>query len=285
MCGVALDGSPAHAGIAPPSCARPAASRRLPRARGDRPQVLPRAQRRGEAPPRTRGSPRDGLGKRHPVAGSPAHAGIAPGRARPRAPGPRLPRARGDRPSTPYSSRPRKLAPPRTRGSPRHLPPVRHADAGSPAHAGIAPRRPGRSRRRARLPRARGDRPFSPSLTASQSSAPPRTRGSPQARHEVDGAEHGSPAHAGIAPWAREAPKRRRRLPRARGDRPLTRLAFPAGAWAPPRTRGSPSGSTGASPTGNGSPAHAGIAPGASAAPASRSRLPRARGDRPDERL
>ena len=224
------------------------ASWRLPRARGDRPlrapstaptPGLPRARgdrpgaegswAAGRAPPRARGSTHRAI-MRAPR-GSPAHAGIDPGRmadatarvivAPPRArgstfadgcnprAGPAPPRARG---STPRASTTSRLAaPPRARGS--TLAPPFAVVRGFPARAGIDPCRRG-----------------SHSLL------------------------HGSPARAGIDPWrlgshslldvspARAgidpspASRRAGSAPRARGDRPVR--STPVEPCEAPRARG-----------------------------------------------
>ncbi len=193
---------------------------------------------------------------------------------------------------------------------------------GSPAHAGIDPA-PSRSTRIARrLPRARGDRPPGGAPVARGALAPPRTRGSTQRADVAARRAGGSPAHAGIDPVQAERGASASGLPRARGDRPPRRLqiaAFRDGLprargdrpsddtitvptpAAPPRTRGSTPHPHAAHRPEAGSPAHAGIDPGASWAsrvqpgspahagidprrcrgPRPRRRLPRARGDRP----
>ncbi len=93
-----LQGFPAHAGIDPVPTSTPPAMSRLPRARGDRPELDRRWQLGWGASPRTRGSTRTSWTLACLMLGFPAHAGID--LPRPRAPGPHegLPRARGDRP-------------------------------------------------------------------------------------------------------------------------------------------------------------------------------------------
>ncbi len=91
-------GSPAHAGIDPAHAARPCSRRRLPRSRGDRPRACSCPCRTKKAPPLTRGSTRFAVRSGRPGAGSPAHAGIDPGRRGPRRRRRWLPRSRGDRP-------------------------------------------------------------------------------------------------------------------------------------------------------------------------------------------
>ncbi len=157
---LARGGSPAHAGIDPPSMTGAAASLGLPRTRGDRPSSLISDLPGLGAPPHTRGSTRFGGA---PVArdrGSPAHAGIDPMAARWWRSPSGLPRTRGDRPETAMFARQLEEAPPHTRGSTQRGDQPGDLRGGSPAHAGIDPlARPGRLLQ-PRLPRTRGDRPF-----------------------------------------------------------------------------------------------------------------------------
>ena len=120
LCGHARDrGSPARAGIGPPTGSAGPCPRRLPRASGDRP-FFRHDQDRG------------GLG-------SPARAGIGPRPARTSSAASRLPRASGDWPCAsvlPFAFAP---APPRERGSALAQPAPALLLAGSPARAGIGP--------------------------------------------------------------------------------------------------------------------------------------------------
>ncbi len=93
-------GFPAHAGIDRAPCPSGSATRRLPRARGDRPTIGRRGNPFGGASPRTRGSTHSGEAARRRTHGFPAHAGIDPPGPSRRATTRRLPRARGDRPVT-----------------------------------------------------------------------------------------------------------------------------------------------------------------------------------------
>jgi len=90
---------------------------RLPRARGDRPDLSPFRNTQWQSPPRTRGSTDYGatFSKVGPV--SPAHAGIDPIRLHAPRVRQRLPRARGDRPVQYARWVERGTSPPRTRGS------------------------------------------------------------------------------------------------------------------------------------------------------------------------
>ena len=259
MAGAAEDGSPAPAGIDPASDYILALRPRLPRARGDRPKKRIPPPPDVTAPPRPRGS----TGVRRQAVrlgrGSPAPAGIDPPPALIPDWRSRLPRARGDRPCAEGSPCACCAAPPRPRGSTRHLPGRQDIRRGSPAPAGIDPPMEGRKERVRRLPRARGDRPCLMTRPRTTLAAPPRPRGSTPARVVSALREAGSPAPAGIDPKGRP-------MTRARGDRPtimnmMLRL---------PRARGD-----------GGSPAPAGIDPGLERDERDLVRLPRARGDRP----
>ena len=95
-----VDGSPAHAGIDPGRDGSTSNAFRLPRTRGDRPMGRVIAECSTAAPPHTRGSTVIRWDHRPAMLGSPAHAGIDPGRALPGSGRGWLPRTRGDRPST-----------------------------------------------------------------------------------------------------------------------------------------------------------------------------------------
>ncbi len=91
----------------------------------------------------------------------------------------------------------------------------------------------------------------------------------------------GSPAHAGMAPEGGAEGRADLRFPRPRGDGPLRggggRLCEPV----PPPTRGWPRFEGVLRATGNGSPAHAGMAPLCWTSGRGPSRFPRPRGDGP----
>ena len=242
----------------------------LPRTRGDRPVPAGAGGCVG-APPHTRGSTPGRPASQPDNAGSPAHAGIDPParrRIRLRAP----PHTRG---STLLDFDGRTLEGlPRTRGDRPGSSSARISPSGSPAHAGIDPRR---------------------DPIAGKDTAPPHTRGSTLPGSHPSG-HRGSPAHAGIDP-RRPVQGRDPGLPRTRGDRPspasvsgpapphtrgstrvLTR--FRRKGEAPPHTRGSTRRRYRPQPS-SGSPAHAGIDPGMIYPSGSRAWLPRTRGDRP----
>ncbi len=195
-------GFPALAGIGP---LRISTARRrcwLPRARGDRPALTEQEADVFAASPRSRGSARGSRCTPDPERGFPALAGIGPhgggswsreqgfpalagiGPSASRS-GPgtaRLPRARGDRPAEGEWLIRWFAASPRSRGSARCG--ARHGDncSGFPALAGIGPRGSRCCSPRARLPRARGDRPRSLQHGQTTSGASPRSRGSARGR-------------------------------------------------------------------------------------------------------
>ena len=94
-------GSPARAGIGPPSSTTTRSSTRLPRASGDRPITPAVDDKAILAPPRERGSARFRPSPPARRSGSPARAGIGPPLATRASPKARLPRASGDRPVMP----------------------------------------------------------------------------------------------------------------------------------------------------------------------------------------
>src|SRR5690606_27677568 len=113
--------------------------------------------------------------------------------------------------------------------------------------------------------------------------APPHARGWTERRHGPGRRGPGSPARAGMdPPWFLHAPARRR-LPRTRGDGPQRPCSIALGGWAPPHARGW----TRIWDTGrlrrDGSPARAGMDPVRARIAVLRRRLPRTRGDGPQE--
>ena len=134
-----LRGSPAHAGMDLPYRVHSHAHGGLPRPRGDGPSRSPTSCPARGAPPPTRGWTVGALVGGRPSVGSPAHAGMDPGRSCcwPRSPG--LPRPRGDGPEHQCCPGRPPMAPPPTRGWTRGRHVVVVEDQGSPAHAGMDP--------------------------------------------------------------------------------------------------------------------------------------------------
>ena len=274
-------GSPAHAGIVPSTADRRDRCLWFPRARGDRPRRHQAGSCAGAVPPRTRGSSRHKRRPHQRGVGSPAHAGIVPSLGLEEYRWTRFPRARGDRPSSWKWSRTLLKVPPRTRGSSPAVKGVVVGVQGSPAHAGIVPRRVPSGPEGGRFPRARGDRPTPAATRRDRPRVPPRTRGSSLGRPVTRDLGTGSPAHAGIVPARTTRGSRRWRFPRARGDRPSTSKVGALPGAVPPRTRGSSPHPAPRRWRGHGSPAHAGIVPCLTSRRVKRVGFPRARGDRP----
>jgi len=278
-------GFPALAGIGLFGAIIGEACRRLPRARGDRPLGLGQRILRLRASPRSRGSARDRPARVRGSAGFPALAGIGPPRRSARSTRTRLPRARGDRPMKLAELREMIRASPRSRGSARRARVHAQGARGFPALAGIGRIRAGRRARMARLPRARGDRPWIDGRNPGSRWASPRSRGSAPAGGDLGDRDDGFPALAGIGPAPTTRRARSSRLPRARGDRPAVHAHRRARAPASPRSRGSAMIHSAPNRRGTGFPALAGIGPRGTAHAASAARLPRARGDRPTRPL
>ena len=193
-----VHGSPARAGIDRRPAGRCRSASRLPRSRGDRPGQQCSSPMSWMAPPLARGSTWRACSVRQAGCGSPARAGIDPFRAGVTRYEEGLPRSRGDRPGPGCRHVRRRQAPPLARGS-------TPADAegpadgtGSPARAGIDPRRAVRFRLRSRLPRSRGDRPRQRLKQTTAVAAPPLARGSTRCHCPACWCGRGSPARAGI---------------------------------------------------------------------------------------
>ena len=134
-------GSPAHAGMVPPSDRAPRWRARLPRTRGDGPAPPTGPHRSGWAPPHTRGWSQVGMVQHVAKLGSPAHAGMVPSTQGAPRRGAGLPRTRGDGPGHGGRSQDQFGAPPHTRGWSHVQIVARGGLVGSPAHAGMVPRR------------------------------------------------------------------------------------------------------------------------------------------------
>ncbi len=193
----------------------------------------------------------------------------------------RLPRLRGDGPREHLEGTGLRQAPPPTRGWTRHRGGRDFRSHGSPAYAGMDPRRPFPRRGPLRLPRLRGDGPGVRSVLLGGVWAPPPTRGWTLRSRVAWRCEHGSPAYAGMDPSQQPHGQRRARLPRLRGDGPILVTAECSPAMAPPPTRGWTLRLRRSLRRRAGSPAYAGMDPGETAAPRMLARLPRLRGDGP----
>ena len=254
-------GSPAPAGIDPPSMPSVMLADGLPRTRGDRPSRAAWGPCGMVAPPHPRGSTLIIPDHHQTSNGSPAPAGIDPVSVAVLSFPPGLPRTRGDRPCGALAPKAKERAPPHPRGSTLPGRTVLLCDGGSPAPAGIDPRCNTAGGRTGWLPRTRGDRPLSSLIRLFIALAPPHPRGSTQLRAcGVDGAG-GSPAPAGIDPAPPRSRHRSRRLPRTRGDRPRIGMPSRSARMAPPHPRGSTLLEGPRRTRDGGSPAPAGIDP------------------------
>ena len=156
--------------------------------------------------------------------GSPAHAGMDLAEIVERVRLFRLPRTRGMDPAPSSCHLPRTWLPPHTRGWTLMLRGQRHHVEGSPAHAGMDRGRIHVHGRPPRLPRTRGDGPFSRIVTPSGKPAP-RTRGDgPWRSLSVADLLTASPAHAGMDRMYHPSHDAADRLPRTRGDGPAVGL-------------------------------------------------------------
>ena len=194
----------------------------------------------------------------------------------------RLPRTRGDGPGDTSCSAVRISAPPHARGW-TPLPEFRRSPAaGSPARAGMDPRRRNRRSSGRGLPRTRGDGPPRGAKWERDPAAPPHARGWTLSHARDDAAGSGSPARAGMDRAPLRARGRRRRLPRTRGDGPLSVFVEGDGFEAPPHARGWTVGRGRVHLRRAGSPARAGMDPAPLSVQSRPSRLPRTRGDGPE---
>ncbi len=153
--------------------------------------------------------------------------------------------------------------------------------SGSPACAGIDPRRQAIGSLSWRLPRVRGDRPPLVTAPLRNPRAPPRARGSTLYPSASSFSVYGSPACAGIDRRDHKAGREPGGLPRVRGDRPDQNMVFWRRTRAPPRARGSTFREMVRLFPVPGSPACAGIDLDRTVVTLGYSWLPRVRGDRP----
>ena len=172
-----VSGSPAHAGMDPARSNPFTSLARLPRSRGDGPNVVPKPSARGVAPPLTRGWTQQRVSRGPSIRGSPAHAGMDPAVLRLRSTRPRLPRSRGDGPKCNSRAWRRAAAPPLTRGWTPFIFSAAVRICGSPAHAGMDPVSNRSTSSATGLPRSRGDGPALWGILYNGTEAPPLTRG------------------------------------------------------------------------------------------------------------
>ena len=215
---------------------------RLPRTRGDGPDVMDKSVLTGSASPHTRGWTREA-----------------------------------------QTAQLRERASPHTRGWTHGMPDEFVVEDGFPAHAGMDPRPCGRCSARDRLPRTRGDGPERWETANWATSASPHTRGWTVVGHPLQLGALGFPAHAGMDPSWSSRRRPRRWLPRTRGDGPSRSCTGRFWLTASPHTRGWTRAQPSARVHPSGFPAHAGMNPAAGTDTNQRARLPRARGDGPQD--
>ena len=176
-------------------------------------------------------------------------------------------------------------ASPRSRGWTRDIRGEGGGHGGFPALAGMDRARPICASVSLRLPRARGDGPWSSAAPRAFCRASPRSRGWTRISRATTGRLRGFPALAGMDPETSETIALGSRLPRARGDGPSCSGWQAAARPASPRSRGWTAGARSRSGAGDGFPALAGMDPTAWLTSTPRYRLPRARGDGPKNRV
>ena len=210
-------GFPAYAGMDPGCRGRRPAPARVPRTRGDGPRktALPAPLDAGS--PHTRGWTRAERGRGLARRGFPAHAGMDPPAAAPPSARPGVPRTRGDGPAPFTWAGGKRRGSPHTRGW-THVPPgALDGGEGFPAHAGMDPAPFLRDTAHGRVPRTRGDGPFTSSTVLMPPAGSPHTRGWTGQANPARPAVAGFPAHAGMDPNGKTD------LPRDHGVSPHTR--------------------------------------------------------------
>ena len=276
-------GFPAHAGMDRAPCIRRNRLPGLPRTRGDGPTYQGGHAGMTPASPHTRGWTRCSDLTRSAWGGFPAHAGMDPWRGGGVATQRRLPRTRGDGPRRYRIRVARLMASPHTRGWTPVAGEGGGAARGFPAHAGMDPRGFPVRRPCRRLPRTRGDGPRLGAFDPTPPAASPHTRGWTVFQARLQAWPNGFPAHAGMDPSSRRPRQGRRGLPRTRGDGPVPSKSAECELMASPHTRGWTRLDAELGRQRDGFPAHAGMDPSRCARRPAAARLPRTRGDGPQE--
>ena len=189
-------GFPAHAGMDPGRERAFNAALGLPRTRGDGPLHVAWRRIDSGASPHTRGWTWYGQWPWSARQGFPAHAGMDRRCPSAGTSGRRLPRTRGDGPRSFSFNGVTPAASPHTRGWTHVHHGVRRVHHGFPAHAGMDPARRAPAPTPTRLPRTRGDGPFTCTADGGQGWASP---------------DPGAGRPGAVPP----------RLPRTRGDGPI----------------------------------------------------------------
>ena len=215
--------------------------------------------------------------------GCPAHAGMGRTARLPVQCNGGLPRTRGDGPPLQQQLRPAPWVAPHTRGWAQLKPTPPRGGIGCPAHAGMGPSGDSPGFRPGRLPRTRGDGPQRRTHAVPPRQVAPHTRGWALPEPSPRCVRRGCPAHAGMGPRLGTGMTSQRRLPRTRGDGPLSTATSLGSAWVAPHTRGWARRRARQRHGRDGCPAHAGMGPTASKHRNALRRLPRTRGDGPQE--
>ena len=236
-----------------------------------------------EDSPRSRGWTHASHHPRYRGRGFPALAGMDPDRsgcARSRR---RIPRARGDGPPPPSPRRPSPADSPRSRGWTLVGRAAPQVGRGFPALAGMDPRRSRRSTGRPGIPRARGDGPRYVADGVLHRQDSPRSRGWTRRPRRGLGAGVGFPALAGMDPPRSARHGQPEWIPRARGDGPSIGRVCPCTVEDSPRSRGWTVDGVTQKGQIDGFPALAGMDPMTMTMMTMTTRIPRARGDGPDD--
>ncbi len=251
-------------------------TKRLPRSRGDGPLAAYASSEPGGSPARAGMDPRrraPAWRQAPPLARgwtlTHGEAATSRGLPRSRGDGPStvavaasirgLPRSRGDGPLADSVVRP-DIRLPRSRGDGPRSAPADPDAQGSPARAGMDPRRRGMCWTSAAPPLARGWTLDGPPGSAERRGSPARAGMDPSSGR-VAGKDLGSPARAGMDPWLGTAGELGRGSPARAGMDPCRRWATAALDWAPPLARGWTPAIAAMPACMRGSPARAGMDP------------------------
>ena len=204
-------------------------------------------------------------------------------RASSQAPRACVPRERGDGPSPSRLSPANAQCSPRARGWPERIVTALAKGLVFPASAGMARPSSHDYRRIPRVPRERGDGPAIGYGGNSAFLCSPRARGWPGTEADVESNAEVFPASAGMARLPRRICSGRRRVPRERGDGPSHASDLYAAQRCSPRARGWPGLAVIVDRALGVFPASAGMARRGIANTGAGRRVPRERGDGPDD--
>ena len=276
-----VEGSPAPAGMVPDKITPLQHCPWFPRTRGDGPDTEVGSILGMSVPPHPRGWSLTDDVRGVVDVGSPAPAGMVPEGRIGRCGRGRFPRTRGDGPGLIETNLRQLWVPPHPRGWSRQYGRPPPAGMGSPAPAGMVPRSVRKLYSRGGFPRTRGDGPAGQQPVRIFLEVPPHPRGWSPDRRSGRPRARGSPAPAGMVratPWRAANPPQ---FPRTRGDGPMTRYGIRSAGQVPPHPRGWSVEGIRAQCGKGGSPAPAGMVPGARPSSCRSGWFPRTRGDGP----